>query len=211
VAMLALPLPVVCAPTPSRARFGSPPWDRSSPDWLRLDAKLPADHLARRVARAVAGLDLGLLPTAYAGTGSLAHRPDLLLAVALFEVQRGRRSPAQWYLDLAENEPCQWLAFGLRPARSRLYAFRDRLGPLLDRLHEQLIGSAVADGLSRADQAALDGSAVAANASRHRLLNEATLAKREQALALAVAADQASAAPPAAPRTAAPAATPRGR
>lgn len=185
-------LPLVCTPlpTPSRAgRFAPPPWDRHSPDWQRLDQKLPPDHLARQIDRAVDQLDLTALFASYGGTGSLAGRPDLLLKVVLFEVQRGRRSPAQWFENLLTDEACQWLAFGLCPSRSRLYAFRDRLGPLLDAWHNQLLGGAVTMALTPASQTALDGSTVAAHGSRHRLLNEETLAKRQQALDEAVAVD----------------------
>ena len=209
MSMLAMPLPLVCAPA---GRFASPPWDRHSPDWQRLDAKLPADHLARRVDRAVAQLDLRAVFAAYAGTGSHAHRPDLILKAVLYEVRRGRRSPAQWWEDLLLDDACQWLAFGVRPARSRLYAFRDRLGPLLLRLHNQLIGAAVAEGLTQASQASLDGSTIAANASRHRLLNEESLGKRRQALAQASQAQATPAEP--AQAAAAPgwmATTPAGR
>jgi transposase len=220
VAIVALTLPLVCAtatapPAAPAGRFQAPPWDRSCPDWQRIDQKLPADHRARRIDRAVAALDLTALFAAYRGTGSLAHRPDLLLKVALYEVQRGRLSPAQWHDDLLTDEACQWLACGLRPSRSRLYALRDRLGPLLDRLHNGLLTAAVAEGLTDAAQASLDGTAVAANASRHRLLNAKTLAQRTAALQAAVQADAADAVPaassPAATRPAWMAATPTGR
>jgi transposase len=204
--MLAVPLPVVSAPPPPAppgppppGRFAPPPWGPDSADWRRIDAKLPKDHLARQIDEAVGLLDLTELFGAYAGVGSLAHRPDLLLKVALYEVQRGRPSPAQWAQDVLFDEPCQWLARGLRPSRSRLYAFRDRLGPLLDGLHDRLIGRAVAEGLTPARRASVDGSDVAANASRHRLLNEDGLARRQQALAEAVAADQRGQPPAGAP------------
>jgi transposase len=185
-------LPLVCTPLPPASvadRFATPPWDRDSPDWQRLDQKLAPDHLARQVDRAVDQLDLRPLYASYGGTGSLAWRPDLLLKVVLFEMQRGHRSPAQWYEDLHEHEPCQWLAFGMCPSRSRLYAFRDRLGPLLDGWHNQLLGGAVTEGLTAASQTAMDGSTVAALGSRHRLLNEETLAKRQQALDEAITAE----------------------
>jgi transposase len=192
--VLALPLVTLPAPTLASKRpavhpFATPPLHRDSPDWQRLDAKLPADHRARRIDQAVEGLDLTALFDTYAGNGSQAHRPDLILKVVLYEMQRGRRCPAQWFEDFLLDDACQWLAFGIRPGRSRLYAFRDRLGPLLDGLHNSVIGAAVAEGLTEATQASLDGSTVAANASRHRLVNEETLTQRQQALAKVIEAD----------------------
>jgi len=213
---VALSLPVVTRtappgglPSSTSHRFAPPPWDRDCPDWQRLDHKLSPAHLARRINAAVDQLDLTELFDAYAGTGSRAHRPDLLLKVALFEVQRKRLSPAQWHQDLQENEPCQWLAFGLCPSRSRLYAFRDRLGPVLDDLHNRLLGQAVAEELTPACRAAVDGSTVAANSTRHRLLNQEGLTGRQQALDQAIQADVAGAAPAALPGWMA--GTPQGR
>lgn len=206
VTLLALPL----VPKPHTAHpFATPPWDRNSPEWQRLDAKLPADHRARRIDQAVDGLDLTDLFNAYAGKGSLAHRPDLILKVVLYEIQRKHSSPAQWYEDLGQDEACQWLAFGIRPSRSRLYAFRERMGPLLDGLHNRLIGAAVAEGLTEASQASLDGSTVAAHGSRHRLLNEDTLTQRQQTLAEVIQADAAAGEPASVPAWVAP--TPAGR
>jgi len=192
-------LPLVTLPTDpnpaklhSNHRFAPPPLDRNSPDWQRLDAKIPDNHLARQIDQAVDQLDLTALFNAYKGRGSTPYRPDLLLKVVLYELQRKRGSPAQWHEDLLLDEACQWLACGIRPGRSRLYAFRDRLGPLLDGLHNGVIAAAVTEVLTDASQASLDGSTVAANGSRHRLLNEDSLSKREQALAEVTAADKAA-------------------
>ena len=99
-------------------RFAAPPWADDHPRRLDLDLRLAPDHLARQVDQAVAALDLSALYDAYAGTGSLACRPDLLLRGALYEVRRGRHSPADWWRDARENEPARWLLRGLTPSRS---------------------------------------------------------------------------------------------
>jgi len=78
--------------------------------------------------------------------------------------------------------PLWWLGFGIRPARSCWYDFRDRAGAYLDTLNATLLHQAVEAGLSTAERGALDGSAVAANASRRRLLNSERLEKRLQQL-----------------------------
>jgi transposase len=157
-----------------------------------LGALLPDDHLARRVEAAVARLDLAPLYAAYAGTGSPPHDPALLLRAVLFEAERGHHSPATWHRDASESGPVRWLLRGLRPGRSCWYAFRDRLAPLLPTLNAQPLHQAVARGLTPATRGAGDGTTVAANASRHRLLNEAKLQQRAQHLAAARAADAAA-------------------
>lgn len=170
-------------------RFAAPPWRDDDPRRLDLDSRLAPDHLARQVEHAVATLDLTALSDAYAGTGSLACRPDLLLRHALYEVRRGRHRPADWWHDAGENEPARWLLRGLTPSRSCWYAFRDRVAPLLRDLNDQPLLGAIEDGLTALAQASLDGTLVAANASRHRLLNAAQVDHRLVQLAQALMAD----------------------
>jgi transposase len=191
-------LPPAPPPDSPRRRGAAAPWRDDHPDRLALGALLPADHLARRIEAAVARLDLAPLYAAYAGTGSPPHDPALLLAAVLFEAQRGQHSPAAWHRDACESGPLRWLLRGLVPARSCWYAFRDRLAPLLASLNAQPLHQAVAQGLTAAARGAGDGTTVAANASRYRLLNEARLQERVQQLTAACAAD-AAAAPGAAP------------
>src|SRR5262249_34564433 len=106
--------------------------------------------------------------------------------------------------------PVRWLLRGCRPSRSCWYAFRDRLAPVLGDLNAQPLRQAVAAGLTPATRGACDGTLVAAHASRHRLVNEATFTQRPEPLADVVAAAQAgrpgehAAAPPPAPGAAAP-------
>ena len=50
----------------------------------------------------------------YLGRGSSAHRPDLLLKLAIYEHCRGRTKPIQWHRDLKEDNTVQWLVFGLQ-------------------------------------------------------------------------------------------------
>jgi transposase len=162
----------------SRPHFAPPPWTDDDPRRQELGERLPDNHLARRIDQAVAGLDLSTIFAAYAGTGSPAHAPDLLLRAVLYEVQRGQHSPAAWHRDAHESEPVRWLLRGCTPARSCWYAFRDRVGPCLDELNRQVLHQAVTQGLTPATRGALDGTPIAANASRRKLVNAATLAER---------------------------------
>jgi transposase len=159
-------------PQPFVGGFLDPPWTTDSPDWLRLDRKLDPDHRARQISRLVdEELDLMPLLRSYGGRGSTPHRPDLLIKMLLFEHDRGITQPTKWHRDLVENEPLQWLLMGSVPSLTSLYEFRDRLARFLPEWNAQVIRQAVAEGHTEADQVSLDGSTVAANASRHRPLN----------------------------------------
>jgi transposase len=165
-----------------RERFAAAPWTKESEAWQALDQRLPADHLARRIAHAVEMLDLGPLFDSYLGVGKKASPPDLLLKAVLYEMHSKRPSPAQWAKDVRENEPLRWLLFGIEPSRARLYDFRDRLAPYWLEWNAQVLHVAVEENLTPARRAALDSSSVAAQASRRQLLNEERLQKRRQAI-----------------------------
>ena len=185
--------------SPHFDRFATPPWDRYSPQWLAIDDDLPADHLARQIDAAVDQLDLTALFASYAGVGSQAHRPDRMLKIVLYEMRTGRRSPAQWAKDTPDRRCLLWLGLGITPARSRWYEFRKRLGPVLDLYHRQLLEAAVAGGLTPASRGSLDGTVIAAAASRHRLLNLARLRRHLAELDRVIAADKAGQDPGAIP------------
>ncbi len=175
-----------------RPRFAEPPWNCQSPEWLAIDGKLPEDDLARTIARLVdEELDLDSLFSSYAGRGSLPHRPDLLLKLALYELQEGRPNPAQWFKDHTRNIAIQWLIFGIKVCRSVLYEFRDRAGPLLKELSQQVIRTAIDEMHTDASTGSLDGTFAAANASRHRLVTLKTVEQRLELLNQEIAKDEA--------------------
>jgi transposase len=157
--------------------FAPTPWTEQSPEWQVLEQRLPEDHLARRVARAVEELDVSSLFASYLGAGKKALRPDLLLKLVLYEMHHNRPSPAQWARDVRDSEAVRWLVFGMEPSRSRLYDFRDRLAPFLSAWHAQVLQAAMQEEMTTAQRAALDSSSVAACAARRQLVNRERLAR----------------------------------
>jgi Transposase DDE domain len=101
----------------------------------------------------------------------------------LFERRRGQRQPSQWCQDTYENSALWWLGFGIRPSRSGWYEFRARAGSCIDTLNAHLLHQAVDEALTTGERGAWDGSAIAAHASRRRLLNAERLQQRWQQLA----------------------------
>ncbi len=164
------------------AHFVTPPWTEESEEWQRLDQRLPLDHPARQIVRAVASLDLQALWDSYYGVGKKALPPDRLLCLVLYELRIQRPSPAQWARDARECEPVRWLLFGLEPSRARLYEFRDRLSPFLRAWNAQVVRQAVEEERTPAKRVALDSSSVAAQASRRQFFNAERLEKRQAVL-----------------------------
>jgi hypothetical protein len=113
-----------------------------------------------------------------------------MLKLLVYEHSVGRTQPAQWFEDLNENKPVQWLVFGLKPSQTALYEFRDRVQPLLRELNQQVLRIAIDEKHTDASCGALDGTLVAANASRHRLLTLETVDKHLDQLEQEIAKDE---------------------
>ena len=157
--------------------------------WQQWHAALDVDHPARLIDAFVNGLDRTSLHASYLGVGSLAHDPDLMLKMVLYETFQGRLSPSQWARDLRDSDALRWLGQGIQPSRSALYAFRDRLSELVLQMHARAIQQAIEERLTTAEVAVLDGTSVRSCGSRHQLVNQNKLTKRLQELEAAVAHD----------------------
>jgi transposase len=150
--------------------------------WQRIDEKLPPDDHARIVQRQVGQLDRRTVDQLYQKGGKLPYDPIVLLKMVLYQYLKGRRSPACWEEEARINEAMQWLGFGYTPARRTWYDFRDRIGPMIEQLHIELVQLGLRQGHLDPTTGVQDGTSIAACASRHRMVNEETLRKRQQVL-----------------------------
>ena len=151
----------------------------SDPRWKQINEKLPENDHARIVERQVNRLDSSVLDMLYQGVGKDAYDPGVLLKIVLYEYLKGRRSPASWEEEARINEAAQWLGRGYAPARRTWYDFRDRLGDVIEDLHQQVVDQAIDQKHLDPTTAAQDGTSIAACASRHRMVNQETLRKRQ--------------------------------
>ena len=105
-----------------------------------------------------------------------------MLKMVVYQYLRGNQSPATWYDEAKLNKAMQWLGRGYEPARRTWYDFRDRAGKFVERVHHQIIHRALDEGILDPSVGVQDGTAVAACASRHRMVNRPTLEKRTEQL-----------------------------
>jgi len=173
-----------------RLVFRRAPLQPPSDEWFALDDRVPDSDLARAISAALGRLDIVGLWDLYHGAGSPAYPPDRLLACVLYEIRQGHHSPAQWHRHAAQVDPLRWLLRGFTPSRSCWYNFKARLGEILPKLNKQLLHQLDALALVPARRGTLDGTLIAAAASRHRLVNQETLTRRLAVLVLAVAKDE---------------------
>lgn len=160
-------------------------------DWL------PESHLARYVVDVVEGLDLSELERAYAGRGSDAYHPALLLSLLIYGYATGTHSSRKIERATYDSLAFRFIACDQHPDHDTLANFRRRFGKEFAAIFVQVLQVARENQLSRFGTVSLDGTKIHANASRHNALShghaekiEAKLkAEVQEMLKLAEAAD----------------------
>lgn len=118
----------------------------------------------------------------YHGNGSKPYDPVVMLKMVLYQYLKGSQSPAKWFEEALLNKAMQWLGRGYQPSQRTWYDFRDRAGKFIGQVHHQIIGRALDERLLDPNVGVQDGTAVAACASRHRMVTRPTLEKRVEQL-----------------------------
>jgi len=116
----------------------------------------------------------------YSGNGSQPHDPRGLLKLIIYLQQSGHTKPTRWAELLQSDKNAQWLTFGMRVSRTAMYNFRDRIEPILQSINDQVISFSIERELINPHRASLDGTYIAANTSRSKLLNLEKVLKRLQ-------------------------------
>jgi transposase len=158
---------------------------------------LPEGHLSRYVVEVVEGLDLGDLERAYAGMGSAAYHPALLLSLLIYGYATGCYSSRKIEQAIYDSLAFRYIACNRHPDHDTLARFRQRFGKEFEAVFVEVLQVARENQLSRFGTVSLDGTKIHANASRHSALSyghaeaiEAHLkAEVQELLALAEQAD----------------------
>ncbi|MFO1130417.1 MAG: IS1182 family transposase [Hyphomicrobiales bacterium] len=164
-------------------------------DWL------PESHLARYVVDVVEGLDLSELERPYAGRGTDAYHPGLLLSLLIYGYATGTHSSRKIERATYDSLAFRFIACDQHPDHDTLASFRRRFGKEFAAIFVQVLQVARENQLSRFGTVSLDGTKIHANASRHSALSYEHAAKIEaqlqaevqELLELAEAADQSGA------------------
>lgn len=133
--------------------------------------------------RQINKLDSSEVEQVYHGNGVAAYDPMVMLKMVVYQYLKGNQSPAAWHEEASLNKAMKWLGRGYEPSRRTWYDFRDRAGKFVDQVHQQILRRALDQKILEPSIGVQDGTAVAACASRHRMVNRPTLEKRTQQLA----------------------------
>jgi len=150
-------------------------------DWL------PKKHLARFIVDVVSKLDLHELKMPYAGVGSEAFNPEMLLALLFYGYATGVFSSRKLEQATHDSIAFRYIAANTHPDHDTLATFRKRFLEQLQPLFVQILLLAKTLGFLKMGKISLDGSKIQANASKHSALSWGHALELEQQLKQEVA------------------------
>lgn len=147
-----------------------------------VDEWLPEDHLARFVVEVIDKLDLSELVRQYAGRGSDAHHPAVLLGLLIYGYAGGVFSSRKIERATYDSVAFRYVAANTHPDHDTIATFRRRFLPQVKSLFVQVLMLAREMKCLKLGSIALDGTKVHANASKHKALSWAHANKIEAQL-----------------------------
>lgn len=136
-----------------------------------MDDWLPEGHLARFIVEIVGQLDLTPIKGSYAGRGSKAHHPEMLLALLFYGYATGVFSSRKLERATFDSVAFRYIAANDHPDHDTIAAFRKRFLSELKPLFVQILLIAQQMGILKLGKVSLDGTKINANASKHRALS----------------------------------------
>lgn len=147
-----------------------------------MDDWLPEGHLARFVVEIVEQLDLTSIKAAYAGRGSRAHHPEMLLALLFYGYATGVFSSRKLERATYDSVAFRYIAANDHPDHDTIATFRKRFLPELKPLFVQILLIARQMNILKLGKVSLDGTKIKANASKHHALSWKYACKLEKQL-----------------------------
>jgi transposase len=132
-------------------------------DWI------PENHLAHFVVEAVEGMDLRGIKVNQRGTGSEQYPPRMMLSLLIYCYAAGIFSSRQIELATSENVAVRFIAANTHPDHDTICTFRRENKALLEESFVKVLELAAQLKLLKVGQVtvSIDGTKVAANASKH--------------------------------------------
>jgi transposase len=152
-----------------------------------LQTRLAGDDHVQAVEQFIGQTDRQALYEAYRGTGSKPYRPERLLAIVIVLILQGIRSPSKWATAAKNDDRCRLVGRGIEPGRTTFYNFRDRASKFIEAFHATMIQDAIQNAIIDPKEGCLDGTFVAAAASRHKMFRLSQVSRRLSVIKRAIA------------------------
>jgi hypothetical protein len=102
-------------------------------------------------------------------------------------ILQGLRSPSKWATAVKNDDRCRFVGRGIEPSRTTLYDFRDRAAKFIESFHASMIQDAIENEIIDPTEGCLDGTFVAAVASRHKMYRLKQVPRRLAVIKRAIA------------------------
>jgi transposase len=136
-----------------------------------VDDWVAKDHLARFVLDIVSRLDLTPIKNAYAGRGSDAYPPHIMVALLFYAYATGVFSSRKIEQATYDSVAFRYIAANTHPDHDTIASFRKRFLKELKALFIQILLIAHEMGVLKLGSVSLDGTKIKANASKHHALS----------------------------------------
>ena len=147
-----------------------------------LDDWVPENHLSRFVADIVGRLDLSPIKNTYAGRGSDAYPPSIMVALLFYAYATGVFSSRKIERATYDSVAFRFIAVNTHPDHDTIASFRKRFLKELKALFVQILLIAHEMGVLKLGSVSLDGTKIKANASKHHALSWGYARKLEKQL-----------------------------
>jgi transposase len=147
-----------------------------------VDDWVPDDHLARFVVDIVTRLDLSPITNSYAGRGSDAYPPNIMVALLFYAYATGVFSSRKIERATYDSVAFRYIAVNTHPDHDTIASFRKRFLKELKALFVQILLIAREMGVLKLGNVSLDGTKIKANASKHHALSWGHARKLEKQL-----------------------------
>lgn len=141
---------------------------------------IPEDHLARFIVDVVAKLDLQPIRARYAGRGSAAYQPEMMVALLLYGYATGVFSSRKLERATYDSVAFRYITANQHPEHDTISDFRLRFLPQLEAIFAQVLLIASESGLLKVGRVSVDGTKIRANASKHHALSYGHATKLER-------------------------------
>jgi transposase len=142
----------------------------------RLEDRIPDDHVVRLLDEILVSADWSAWEAKYDGRrGQPPIHPRVLAGVLLYGLIRRIRSSRQLEYALGNNIDFIWLAEGRSIDHTTLAIFRTRFKTQLKDLYTHVCKTAMALGLLKLAEVAIDGTRVLADSNRYKTLTAAKI------------------------------------
>lgn len=160
------------------------PVDRDTPTMFPASVQdyVPGKHLARHIVEIVEMLDIRLIENAYAGRGSRAYHPRMLLALLIYGYSQGIFSSRKLEQASIELLPMRYICANLNPDHDTIATFRRRFIDEIKPLFKQVVEICRKLGHLKAGLVSLDGTKIKADASKHQAMSWAGACSAEERL-----------------------------